>query len=206
MKKVFRFLFALSFVALMAGPAVAGVAVDFNSVNTDFTNGNWSLGFEFTTNAPVNVTALGFYDDLKNGLAERHDVGIYDAVGNLLVSTQVTNADPLTSFFRFHNITPLNLPAYQNFYIMAVTGSENYTWGTNGFVVDPSITFGVDMYFSPANGVLTFPNKSDGLTQALGGGWFGPNFMTSAVPLPPSVLLLGPGLLWLIGYRRKFNK
>ncbi|OPX19226.1 MAG: hypothetical protein BZ151_10360 [Desulfobacca sp. 4484_104] len=204
MRKLIRIFLALSLVALMAGPALANLAVDFSSVTQNFTNYNWSLGWEFTTKAPVTVAALGFYDDLKNGLTQNHDVGIYDAVGNLLVSTTVLPTDPLTSWFRFHSITPYTLAAGQTYYIQAVTGSENYTWYTNGLVVDPSITYNTDAYYIPANGVLTFPNASDGHTQALGGGYFGPNFTTSAVPLPSALLLVGSGFLGLVGWRR-FN-
>lgn len=200
MKKFLRLLLALSLVAFMAGPALAGLAVDFSSVTTDFTNGNWSLGWEFTTTAPVTVKALGFYDDLKNGLTQNHAVGIYDTAGTLLVSTTVLTTDPLVSFFRMHNITPLVLAGSTTYFIQAVTGTENYTWGTNGFVVDPSISFNVDAFFGPASGVLAFPNDSDGITD----GYFGPNFSTDyAAPLPSTLVFLGSGLMGLIGLARR---
>jgi hypothetical protein len=205
MKKFVRVLLALSLVAFMAGPAMAGQAIDFQSVNIDFSNGNWSLGWEFTTNGPVTVAALGFYDDLKNGLTQIHDVGIFDANQVLVAFAQVSNADPLLGWFRYHNITPVVLQAGQSYFIQAVTGDELYTWGTNGFVVDPSINFIQDAFVAPAAGVLAFPNTFGNL----GGvdGWFGPNFSTDAVfaPVPGSLILLGSGLLGLFGIRRRLS-
>lgn len=204
MQKLLRVFLAMGLVALMAGPSLAGLAVDFGSVTAGFdtTNGSWSLGWEFTTNAPVTVTRLGYYDSGKNGLTENHDVGVFDSAGNLLVSTTVLTTDPLTGWFRFHDITPLTLQGSETYYIMGVSGSENYTFGTTGFVVDASITFVNAESFSPKNGALTFPNSSDGWTQALGGGYFGPNFDTTPVPVPPTLLLLASGLLGLGGWRR----
>jgi hypothetical protein len=201
MKKLLKIFLTLSLVALMAGPALAGLAVDFSSVTLNINDGNWIVGFKFSTNVPVTVTKLGFYDDLKNGLAESHDVGIYDSVGNLLVSTTVLTTDPLTSWFRFHDVTPYTLAAGQTYFIQGVNGTENYTWYANGFVVDPSITFNKDAYYFPQNGVLTFPNASDGITAAQGGGYFGPNFSTTATPVPSALLLMGSGLLGLVGLR-----
>jgi hypothetical protein len=101
MKKILMVFLAMGLVALMAAPSPASLAIDFSDVYTskNFTNNDWSLGFEFTVNSPVFVTQLGFYDDWQNGLTETHDVGIYDAAQNLLVSTTVSPSDPLTAFF-----------------------------------------------------------------------------------------------------------
>ena len=203
MKKLLRVFLAMGLVALMASPSLAGLAVDFTGVNIDFNYGNWCLGFQFTTNGPVTVTKLGFYDDGKNGLTQNHDVGIYNSIGNLLVSTTVLTTDPLTSWFRFHDITPYTLLGSNTYYIQGVSsGVENYTWETTGFTVDPSINFIKDASKSPAGGVLAFPNGSNLFTQADGGGIFGPNFDTKPVPVPPTVLMLGSGLLGLAGWRR----
>lgn len=205
MKKLIRVFLALSLIALMAGPALAGLGVDFTGVTKDYTNYNWSLGFQFTTNGPVTITRLGFYDDQKNGLTENHDVGIYDSAGNLLVSTTVLTTDSLTSWFRFHDIIPYTLLGSETYYIVGVTGTENYTMYTTGFTVEPSINFILDAWKSSVGGVLAFPDSTSNITQALGGGIFGPNFDTTPVPVPPTLLLLASGLLGLGGWR-KFKK
>ena len=79
MKKILKIFLTLSLIALMAGPALAGLAVDFSSVTVDYSFGDtYSVGFDFSTNAPVTINKLGFYDDGKNGLSANHDVGIFD--------------------------------------------------------------------------------------------------------------------------------
>src|SRR5436309_3164306 len=77
----------------------------------DYTQGTYSLGWYFTANKDLNITALGFYDDKKDGIVGNHDVGIYDSVTQtLLVSTTVVPTDPLTGFFRYHTLaTPFVL-------------------------------------------------------------------------------------------------
>jgi hypothetical protein len=213
MKKFFQILYALSIVAWLASPALASLAVNFTGTDdvNNQDNGSYSLGFQFITNAPITVTALGFYDYHKDGLAASHDVGIYNSSGTLLVSTTVLTADPLISFFRFHTIAPYTLPAGQHYYIMAVTDSEKYTFYTKGFTVNPSITFVQDAWYWDFAQVpqvpqqtlnLTFPNDGTGITQAMGGAYFGPNFL-SHTPLPGSLLLVGSGLLGLIGFSRR---
>jgi len=195
----------MGLVALMAAPSLAGLAIDFTSTAYDFTNGSWSMGFEITTNAPIYVNKLGVYDDQKNGLTESHDVGIYNAAGTLLASATVSPSDPLTSWFRMVDITPLLLAASQTYYIQAVSGNENYTYWTTGFTVDPNITFVYDAYYYPPGNVLNFPNSTDLTDAASGGAYFGPNYDSSPVPVPPSLLLLASGLLGLGGWR-KFRK
>ncbi len=185
---------------MLAFTASAGVlGVDFASPSTDSTNGEWSLGYQFTTNQAVQVTGLSFYDDQKNGLTGSHDVGIYDSAGTLLASTTVTNADPLISWFRVHDLgTPLSLAAGQTYYVVAETGSENYTWNPNGFTVNPAINFVADAYVSSA--VLAFP------TSATGGGtigWFGANVVLASIPEPATFALLAVGLVGLGLLRRR---
>jgi hypothetical protein len=211
MKKIRKIFFALIMAVLLASPARANLAVDFISTIEQYneTNGSYSLGFQFTTNDALTVKSLGFYDYNQDGLTQDHDVGIYDASANLLFSTTVLTTDPLVGFFRFHDITPYTLSAGQTYYIMAVSGAEKYTYFTQGFTVDSSITYVTDVWYWDFNldpprpqktYFLTFPNGSSRTTQAQGGAYFGPNFSTDYVaPLPGSLFLVASGLLSLIG-------
>lgn len=181
---------AVAALTLPTRPALADTpAIDFTTPTVDFTNNTWSLGFKFTTNTNITVNSLGFYDDQKNGLSERHEVGIYDSLQNLLASTVVTTADPLDGFFRYASIVPLNLAAGQTYYVAGTTGGENYTWDPTGFTVDPAITFNSDKYV--VSTVLAFPGDGPDNVH----GYFGPNFkldgsVAPQVPEPGSLALL----------------
>lgn len=81
------------FAALLLLPvASAGtLALDITG-GTVMTNGNWSLGWQFTVNSSITVDGLAFYDNKDD---ESHLVGIYnDASQVLLVSTTVLPTDP----------------------------------------------------------------------------------------------------------------
>lgn len=200
MKSIKVLVFTIGLV-LIASPicARAGLAIDFANPTVDLTNGNWSLGWAFTVNEPIAVDALGFYDDLQNGLTQLHDVAIFDAAQAMVVSGQVAPGDPLISWWRWTAVTPTVLVPGMQYQIQAVTGAENYTWAPIGFVVDPRVNYQLDSYFTPPGGMLVYPDASDRVV-----GYFGPNFsITRVVPVPGSLLLLVPGLLGVIGLRRK---
>ncbi|HEY9700408.1 MAG TPA: PTPA-CTERM sorting domain-containing protein [Trichocoleus sp.] len=157
------------------------------ATSTNFNQGQWSLGFEFTANNNISVKSLGFYDDLKNDLTESHAVGIFDSLGNLLVSGTVNPGDTLDGWFRYSSVAPTLLQAGQNYFVAATTGSENYTWDVLGFTVDPNITFIRDAY--AGSSMLVFPSGGPSVAN----GYFGPNFQFDATPVPTPALL--PGLV-----------
>lgn len=196
-----------------AKPAVAAsmTAIDFSIPGIDSTNNQWSLGFQFTTNKSVNVTDLGFYDDLRNDLTQTHEVGIFDNTGELLVSGTVKPKDPLNGFFRYTSVAkPTVLQAGKTFFIAAATGTENYTLNPTDFFVDPNIKF-VSSAFR-ASTTLIFPgatlassgtNPGRLITSDTNTGYFGPNFKADEVAAVPTPALL-PGLLSLgLGVWRK---
>ncbi|MGD0437809.1 MAG: PEP-CTERM sorting domain-containing protein [Bryobacteraceae bacterium] len=185
-------------------------AISFTGVNSSDTlnngEGPYSLGFEFSTNTAIDVTALGFFDaTLVNssylGLGNCSgcgEVGIYNSSGTLLVSTPtpVTTSDTQVGDFFYETIPTTSLAAGQDYYIVAETGNADYTADVNatGYSVDPSIAYIQDEYVVSSS--LAFPTLTDGATVT--SGIFGPNFeetsATSAVPEPSSVSLLAMGL------------
>jgi hypothetical protein len=175
---------------------------------------HYSLGWKFTTNSPINVTDLGYYDAGANGLITTHSVGIFDNTGVLLTSASVDagTTDPLVGMFRYKSITPYLLAAGQT-YIVAGTsgfspnpgGADPFSFGVIGLTTDPSITipFPGDRYHLQADDTLTFPTASAGYNVMLG-----PNFQigapeTSPVPEPGSLALLACGGMSLLMRRRR---
>ena len=146
----------------------------------DYTQGTYSLGWSFMANKDLNITALGFYDDLKDGITGNHDVGIYDmATQTLLVQTTVVPSDPLTGFFRYHTLaTPFVLPGGKTYVIQAVTLTDHYALLPNT-VVDPAITFmGFAAYGSSGSPQSTTLHYPDGTNPTYVGD-FGPSFLIS---------------------------
>ncbi|GEM_PF-941297 len=209
--------FTLTTENIKPAAAASFTAVDFSAPTTNFTNGSWSLGFQFTTKKTVNVTALGFYDDLQNGLTQSHEVGIFDDIGTLLVKGIVEPSNKLDGFFRYTDVQSTLLQAGSTFFIAAVTGSENYTFNPPRFSVNPNIKFGASAFrFNDPNfsDKLVFPGTVPGSVPTSGGsgsgqnsdgnqGYFGPNFQADEVAAVPTPALL-PGLIGLgIGALRK---
>jgi hypothetical protein len=164
-----------------------------------------SLGFVFTTNAPVTVSALGYYDywytilGQTTGLHAEHTVGIFDSMGNLLTSTIVDagNSDPLTGDFRYKQITPYTLAAGNTYTLAATTDSGKDPWAygiagssITGFTTDASIGIGIaaSRYWYDGDNVLRDPPYFYAYTI-----YGGPNFLigSSNVPEPGAYAVLG---------------
>jgi hypothetical protein len=217
-------LFVLLTLAPLSRLEASTAMYSFNSPNF-FGNGYYlpqTLGDVFTPSTDITVSSLGVFDYQDNGLGETHAVGIFDKSGALLASTSVSagTASPLDDHFRYADIAPLKLTAGQTYTIAAlyltlsdVIGyaniggiSANPDIGLPGFSARYALTGATDLYF-PTDTVL-----------ASAPFYIGPNFLytitnspsigaqtPSAAPLPPSLLLLGSGLvgLGLPGRRRK---
>src|SRR5437660_1734543 len=56
-----------------------------------------NIGWQFSVNAPITIDALGLFDVNPAGLAENHQVGIWDNSGTLLAQTTVTNGSTLVA-------------------------------------------------------------------------------------------------------------
>ncbi|BDC51957.1 hypothetical protein F183_A42720 [Bryobacterales bacterium F-183] len=161
-------------------------------------NGTWSLGFEFTLNNSVTVTSLGFFAD-GGVFSVPHEVGIFSVAGNLLVSTTVSNSDPLEAGFRYRAIAPLALGP-GNYVISGTTGPDQYLYDPAVFSTAPEVTYVTDRYVASSS--LDFPVEGTSVNR----GYFGPNFKFSTasvgVPEPSSALALGIGVLLCARLRR----
>jgi hypothetical protein len=191
--------FALAAAAAVLGAAAAahaGTPAMSYSNNTGESLGNppFTLGWEFTVNTPVTVDGLGVFDDSLDGLAESHDVGLWNSTGTLLTSTTVLagTADPLIGNFRYADIAPLTLQA--GTYVIGATwlsGADNNVFTTDGGVVTtiPQITFDAAAY--TGGSTLADPTSIVAASE----GYFGPNLLVTPVPEPATwaMMLVGFG-------------
>lgn len=193
-------------VAISADASAAPVpAINFTSFTTYSGDGPWTLGFQFSTNGAIDVSQLGAFDLNQDGFVVNHNVGLWDASGNLLASTTVTSTDPLNGLFRYANISPVLLNAGQNYYV----GADGYggSFDTYALTASDLTTASEINYIHSAfnQGVsLAFPSSSDVNNAS---GYYGANFTfgSAAVPEPPSLALIGLGLAG-IGFLRKKKK
>jgi hypothetical protein len=148
----------------------------------DYYQGSYNLGWSFIPNAPIQITALGFYDDQKNGLMQSHPVAIYDkATKALLTSVMVSPSDPIDGFFHYAPLeVPLTLSPGTTYVVVALVLTEKYV---AFFAVDPLWT--VDPAISYGEGAVNYANSSATTllfpdTFAGASGDFGPNFPFTA--------------------------
>ena len=165
--------------ATPAPTEVGATALEFASLGTGLDNDGsvFEQGWRFTANRALSVTALGFYDQSKDGLSTSHRVGIFDVANRLLVgSTTVLRADPLTGYFRFHTLSaPFALTPGRDYYIVAVlnSGADGYATG-----VTPTVNTAITFRSSATNmtgvgsGALIYPDSTTSFTN----GNFGPTF------------------------------
>jgi len=144
----------------------------------DYHQGSYDLGWYFVVNSPITITALGFYDDKKDGLTANHPVAVYDkATQQMLAQATVSPSDPLTGYFRYTPLVPpLALQQGHTYVLITLVGSENYLAFNAldpSWTVNPAITYsgGAVNYGNPAATTLLYPD-----TFGTSGGDFGPNF------------------------------
>lgn len=190
----------LSSAALHAGATpTSGITV--SGGNEGIFDGPWTLGYQFKATGAITVTALGAYDLGGDGFAVSHDVGLWDASGNLLASTTVSSSDALTDMFRYHSISGVDLTAGETYYV----GADNYGYGGDPYLLDADITNSAGATYLTgaynASDTLAFP-----VFTFDAHGYFGGNFQygeTSNVPEPASLGLIAAGMLGLTALRRK---
>ncbi len=180
-------------------------------------NGSYSLGFEFTANSAVYVTALGFFNDPYYNpavptFASPHQVGLFQVVpgaggaaetGTLVASAAVTKSGTADGYFLYQSLaSPFQLVAGNKYVLAGVTGPDDPYFfdvqdknGNSALMVDPSITYNQDRV--TASSTLVFPGGTDAISEP---GFFGPNLLlTPNAPVPEASPAVSLGLLLTLG-------
>jgi hypothetical protein len=216
-------LFVLLTLAPLSRLEASTAMCSFNAPNF-YSNGYYlpqTIGDIFTPTTNITVTSLGAFDYQDNGLGEAHEVSIFDKSGALLASTYVPagTAGPLEDHFRYASIAPLELTAGQTYTLAELfLTSVDVVGYTNPGKLSPAAAIslpGFSARYALWIDEMGFPTQTVLASAAF---YIGPNFQytitdspsigaqtPSAAPLPPSLLLLGSGLvgLGLLGRRRK---
>jgi hypothetical protein len=196
---------ALPVASLAQGPAVQSFTggTQFSSFNGD----GDTVGWFFNVNTPIIVTHLGFWDADQDGLADQHQVGIWDTGTQTLLATtfvQAGTASPLVGQWRYEAIAPLPLAAGS--YVIGAYYNpnppgpvDNYIASASNIMTGPEITLvGSAVDANPLGGgpyPFSYP-----ATMGAANGRFGPNFQY--IPAPGSLGLLAAGGLLALRRRR----
>ncbi len=183
--------------ALSISPALQAISPGSVGGDPGFSG---SLGYNFNLSQPYAVSALGFYDELEDGLLSSHMVGIFDATSQaLLISGTVPSgsSSPLLAGFRWLSVPQQVLNAGS--YVIAATSSGDPAsfdpFIFEGFdpVVSAGFSLGTASLAQAGSGsIVAFPNTDEGLPY----GFFGPNFASQPVPGPLPVLGVAGSLAW----------
>lgn len=176
-------------------------AVDFdpNSGSTG-ANSDQSVGWQFDVINSITVTHLTWFDQDLDGLSNRHEIGIWDSSGTLLVSGIMPSGTSaaLDGIWRTLDVTDTVLGPGKGYIVGGFNGgdaTDRLAFNVNQ-TVNPNISF-VDATFSDINGVFERPTNFSSADT----GFYGPSFQ--AVPEPVSMIALGVGLAALAKKRRR---
>jgi PEP-CTERM motif len=155
-----------------------------------------NIGWEFDVTGTLVVDGLGVFDFGANGLSESHQVGIWNNVGTLIVSTTVTGASTLVASadpdgdWRFASVAPTLLGPGR--YVIGAfygDGSADEVAANATILAIPGIGF----VASRATNAAAFGEPGAyGLVEP---GVFGPTLSVSSVPEPATLLFVGSGLV-----------
>ncbi len=196
---------ALACVLFVTAVANSAPVISFTggTPTTDFPNR--TLGYNFFTGANAfPLSSLGIWDQGQDGLAQSHQVGIWNSVGDTLLASAIIPAGTaaiLDGQFRYVPITPILLPANSEFLAGAFTGSATdavirFTTATTV----PGITLGSTRFDTQMNGIFTAPTGTQGTT--FDSGYFGVNF-NGEVPEPCTIFLVILGCIPVLCRRQR---
>lgn len=155
--------------------------------------GDYTLGFNFTPNSNIVVSALGEWVPNGDAINLSETVGIFDGSGNLLFSSPWTQANatltsntlPSGSQFRYVDITSLfteaqrTLTAGQTYTVAGTVGNNTYSTNAGGLTPSADITITSDGLYNFGD-TLSGPNPTPPVGDG-GYNMYGINFQVGAV-------------------------
>jgi len=182
-----------------AGPFTP--AVEYSTSSTLFDDRPFTLGYKFSTSVSLDINALAYWVD---GKGHNHQVGIWDATGNLLASTTVLSTDVVQGHFQYHTIADLFLaPGTYTIGGEFLGNFDPFPSDANGVVTIPGYKYVTDEYNLGSG--LNFPTNSTGGTYG-DNGILVADFSIAEVPEPATLTLFALGIAGMAGYgwrRRK---
>ena len=200
----------LTLLGLATLPQVAQAqtaAINFTSSTLNGTSTTSTRGYEFNITSSVTVTGLSIFDSGSDGLAQAHDVGLWNSSGTLLASVNVPSGTtaPLDSSGKFRFVTlgsSVTLPVATAYRVGAlfVVGSADTQFGdVVGLTNAPGVSYVQGIRIN--NNALTFPTIGLG-AFGLSGGSFVIGAASSA-PEPGTIALLALGMVGGVVARRR---
>ena len=172
---------------------------------------SYSVGYEFTTTAPVTVDALGYFTSQSgvNALTQDHPVSIYDTKSKALLASGTvshTVASFVNGYFVYTGITPVTL-APGDYIVTGASGRDPYEFN-GSFTTDARINFVEDRYniTGSNDSYPPFTVNSIGVQGGFFGGTFALAPAPAAVPEPSSVASMGLGGVGLLGLLLRARK
>jgi hypothetical protein len=203
----YRISLALGISVLSSAALGQAPALNWTTNGTNGTSVTSTRGFSFNVldAAGINVTHLTFWDNGGDGLAQSHDVGLWDSAGTLLASTTIAagtaNALDVNGKFRIGAISTVHLAQGNNYVVGAVflSGSADLqAINMVGLTTPPQISYGQTRFNNNGSSTLSFPTST--ISQI---GLPGGSFQFTAVPEPATIAALGFGALAMLRRRRK---
>ena len=181
------------------------------------------FGWEFSPQAEIAITQIGWLDVGGDGLVDSHGIGIWTSAGELLHSVVVSSSDELDGPLRYVSIPALTLTPLESYVIAGVQPKyrcvpeqagcydepPNWLAGTQiltdplalqlvDIPVDDHITLLAGRSGPSVDAALAFPGDVYDLSNGL---HVGPNFRFAVVPEPSGIVLIVVGLLLVLGLR-----
>lgn len=206
------------FATLLAGTMAWGPAASAPVIGIDFAQGTAfsvgsfinNVGWSFDLTAPMVADGLGVFDEAPNGLFNPHPVGLWNAAGQLLYQTTVSNASKAVPSpsglgnWLFEDIPLITLQAGS--YVVGAFYADDDPDGVvalaSGLIMAPHVFYVTSLGGDGLNFALP------GTYDAVQPGVFGPNVRfvapgTDPVPVsePASLALLALALLAAAGAR-----